>query len=335
MRVGTVASTHRRRGATVDTAPPTAPSPRVDAALEIAAVAGRSAATHGRVADYIPALADVDPNCFGAAISQVDGGEHGTGDVEVPFAIQSISKIFALTLAMQRVGTEQLVGSRLWQRVGREPSGDPFNSLVQLEHERGIPRNPLINAGALVVSDVLLAHCDDARASMLELLSELAGEPVGIDEEIERSEADTSHRNRAMANLIASFGNLHHSVDEVLDAYVHHCSVEMTSRQLARAVRFLANDGIDPGSGRRVLSAALARRVTAIMLTCGTYDAAGEFAFCVGLPCKSGVGGGIVAVAPDQMGLCAWSPPLDDTGNSLGARIALEHLAEDLELSIF
>ena len=299
------------------------------ATLEIVAGEVRELAAGGEVATYIPALADVDPRRFALAVNTVDGFEHAYGDADVGFSAQSISKIFTLTLAMRHVG------SRLWDRVGREPSGDPFNSLVQLEHERGIPRNPLINSGAIVVADVLLEHCRDPRTALLELLSELAGEPIGFDEEVMRSESETGARNRAMANLVAAFGNLNHPAEEVVTEYFHQSSIVMTARQLARAVRFLTHDGVDPATGRRILSASDARRVTAVMLTCGTYDAAGEFAFSVGLPCKSGVGGGIAGVVPDRMGVCAWSPPLDPTGNSLAGRAALERLSDRLELSIF
>ena len=289
----------------------------------------RPLAAEGRVASYIPALAAVDARQLALAVCDLDGDEHVTGDADLGFSVQSVAKVFALTLAAQMVGTD------LWDRVGREPSGDPFNSLVLLEHDRGVPRNPLINAGALVVCDFLLERCEDPRASLLELLSELAGEPIGVDEDVLASETEASFRNLAMANLMASFGNLRHPVEDVLEVYVHQSSVVMTARQLARAVRFLANDGVDPASGTPVLSDMWARRVTAIMLTCGTYDAAGEFAFSVGLPCKSGVGGGIVSMVPDRMGICVWSPPLDETGNSRAGRAALQRLSDRLDLSIF
>jgi len=236
---------------------------------------------------------------------------------------------------MQRLGSERGVSKEIWARVGREPSGDPFNSLVQLEHERGIPRNPMINAGALVIADLLLEHCHDPIESLLELLAELTGEPVAIDEEVAAAEEATSQRNRAMGNLMAAFGNLTHPLDDVLDVYNRQCAITMTARQLARASRFLADDGIDPASGREILSGPLARRVMAVMLTCGTYDAAGDFAFSVGLPCKSGVAGGILAVAPDHSGICVWSPPLDAAGNSVAGRVALHELTERLGLSIF
>lgn len=309
--------------------------PELSDVLRTAAEEGRRAAAKGVVADYIPVLADADEDAFALAVSDLQGDDSVEGDADVPFAIQSISKVFALVLAMQRVGGWGHVSERLWSRVGREPSGDPFNSLVQLEFEKGVPRNPFINAGALVVDDVLIEHCPDPKSSMIELLSDLTGEDIGLDQDVLAAEGNTGHRNRAMASLMRSFGNIHSDVDDVLDVYVHQCSVSMTARQLAKAVRFLANDGVDPLTGHEVLPDLLARRVNAIMLTCGTYDAAGEFAFSVGLPCKSGIGGGIIAVVPDRMGVCAWSPPLDDTGNSLGGRVALHELAERLHLSIF
>ncbi len=307
----------------------------IDDALNEAAEVARPAAEHGEVAGYIPEMAKLDPKRFGLVMCELDGTEHGVGDIDEPFAIQSMSKVFSLILAMQKLGTEHTVTDELWCRVGREPSGDPFNSLVQLEHEQGIPRNPMINAGALVVDDVLIDHCKDPDASMRELVRQLTGDEIEINPAIATSEGGASYRNRAMANLMADFGNLNHTVDEVLTTYNDQCATMMTARQLARSMRFLANDGIEPDSGEQILDAPLARRVTAIMLTCGTYDAAGEFAFSVGLPCKSGVAGGIMAVAPDHSGLCVWSPPLDSSGNSLAGRAALHELTNRLELSIF
>jgi glutaminase len=298
-------------------------------ALRAVAEEARPHAESGRVASYIPALERVVPSRFAVTMCDLDGAEVADGDADVGFSVQSIAKVFGLTLAMQRSD------ERLWERMGREPSGDPFNSLVQLEHERGRPRNPFINAGALVVTDVLRETCDDARATLFELIADLVGEPVTIDEEVYRSESETGARNRSLAFLMADFGNLHDDVEAVLDDYFHQSALVLTARQLARAVRFLANDGIDPGSGRRVLSALDARRVTALMLTCGTYDSAGEFAFRVGIPCKSGVGGGIVGVVPNRFGVCVWSPPLDTTGNSAAGCVALERLVQRAELSIF
>lgn len=304
-------------------------------AIHSAAEVARPAAARGNVADYISQLRDIDPDLFGLAVIELDGTEHTVGDVDVPFAIQSMSKVFSLVLAMQHIGGERAVRREIWERVGREPSGDPFNSLVQLEHECGIPRNPMINAGALVIDDLLIEYCENPLAGILKLVRELVGEELEIDPAVASAEDEFSQRNRAMANLMASFDNLVHSVDEVIDVYNNQCSLMMTTRQVARAMRFLANDGIDPASGRQILSAPLAKRVMAVMLTCGTYDAAGEFAFSVGLPCKSGVAGSIMAAAPDHSGICVWSPPLDSTGNSLAGRVALHDLTDRLDLSIF
>lgn len=306
----------------------------LDDLLEQVAEVARPAAADGKVSEYIGSIARLDPNCFGLALVEMDGTEHVVGDVDEPFAIQSISKVFSLVLAMEKADAEDGGEQVLWGRVGREPSGDPFNSLVQLEHEGGIPRNPMINAGALVVDDLLVDLPGDEAAETLELLGELAGEEVGVDERVAAQEGDASHRNRAMAFLMSSLGNLHNPVDDVLELYVRQCSICMTARQLARAVRFLANDGVEPESGRRVVSDGLARRVAAVMLTCGTYDAAGEFAFRVGLPCKSGVAGAIVALVAGRYGVCVWSPPLDETGNSLAGRVALHELSERLDLSL-
>ncbi|MEX0953574.1 MAG: glutaminase [Nitriliruptoraceae bacterium] len=310
------------------------PSGNLDDVLRQVAEIARPEAAQGEVADYIPALAAADADGFGICLTGLDGNEHAIGDVDVSFSIQSISKLFSLVLAMQLTDSRGGVREHLWSRVGREPSGDPFNSLVQLEREHGIPRNPMINAGALVVDDVLVSHCDDSKQSMLDLLEQLCGEPLSIDEQVFSSELETGHLNRAMASLLKSYDNLHNPVDAVLDSYVFACAVSMSTRQLARSIRFLANDGVEPDSGTRILSAEHARRVAAILLTCGTYDSAGEFAFNVGLPCKSGVSGGIVGMVPGRMGLCVWSPPLDDTGNSVAGRTALHELSRRLDLSV-
>jgi glutaminase len=307
----------------------------IDTILREVAEHARPVADDGHVSEKPEALGDTDPDGFALALIEHDGTEHVEGDVDVCFPIQSISKVFALVLAMMKVDATSAVSDELWSRIGREPSGDPFNSLVQLEREKGIPRNPMINAGALVVDDVLIDFCDDPHGQLFELLSDLAGEEITADEKIAEMERETSHRNLALANLMAAFGNLKNPVHDVLELYIQQCSASMSTRQLARACRFLANDGVDPASGRRILSEPLARRVNAIMLTCGTYDAAGAFAFDVGLPCKSGVAGGIMAVVPDRLGAAVWSPPLDDTGNSHAGRVALHHLTEALDLSIF
>ena len=286
----------------------------------------------GRVADYIPALARVDPRQFGLALVTCDGFKAASGDAGTPFSIQSISKVFALTLALGRMG------DALWQRVGREPSGSPFNSIVQLEREQGIPRNPLINAGALVVTDCLIAKRSPAAtiAEILSILRARAHDPsVSIDAEVAASEAQTGFRNASLANFIRSFGNIDHAVGDVLDVYFNQCALRMNCLQLARAGLFLANNGLDPLDGTRVIEANAARRINAIMMTCGHYDASGDFAFRVGLPGKSGVGGGILAVAPGEASIAVWAPGLNASGNSLVGALALESLARRTGWSVF
>lgn len=294
----------------------------------------------GRVANYIPALARVPAERFGLALRTASGDEAAAGDADEAFSIQSVSKLFTLTLAMQRLGEP------LWERIGREPSGNPFNSLVQLESEHGVPRNPFINAGAIAVADRLLgsAHLgrtgrgrrDEAKVDLLAFMSSLAGEPLHFDLEVAASEQATGYRNHALANFMKSFGKLDHDVEDVLDLYFHQCSIGMSCRQLARAAGYLCRDGAHPhDDGVQVLTARQTRRINAVMLTCGTYDAAGEFAYRIGLPCKSGVGGGIVAVVPDRMTLAVWSPALDVTGNSLIGMKALELFVTATGASVF
>ena len=283
----------------------------------------------GKVAQYIPALARVPVHQFGIALRTVNGEEAAAGDALTSFSIQSISKVFTLTLAMQKMGED------LWQRIGREPSGDPFNSLVQLEHEQGVPRNPLINAGAIAVADRLLSHCRHPKADILALVSALCGEEVNIDSEVAKSEAETGFRNVALANFIKSFGKLDNEVAAVLDVYFHQCAITMNCVQLARACGYLCHDGMNPYNGKRIVDERQARRINSLMLTCGTYDMAGEFAFLIGLPCKSGVGGGIIAIVPDKLSVCVWSPGLGPSGNSLVSMRALELFVTRTGLSIF
>jgi len=284
----------------------------------------------GKVADYIPELASVSPRHFGMAVVTVRGEVHAIGDASTDFSIQSISKLFALVLALKAEG------EALWTRVGREPSGTPFNSLVQLEHEAGRPRNPFINAGALVVTDILCTRFAVPENALSEFLQKLAGTAdVHYNRRVERSERSHSDRNAAMAHFMRSFGNLRNPVPQVLDAYCRHCAIEMNCIELATAVSFLANHGRISATGEQVLDASLAKRLSALMLTCGTYDSAGDFAFRVGLPAKSGVGGGIVAVIPGECGICVWSPGLDDSGNSHSGTLALELLTTFTGRSIF
>jgi glutaminase len=284
----------------------------------------------GHVADYIPRLAGVPREKFGMAVVTLDGGLYQTGDAVEIFSIQSISKVYTLTLALQTIG------DGLWQRVGREPSGNAFNSLVQLELENGLPRNPFINAGALVVADVVLATRSDPRAQLLATIRGCSGNPdIRDDPEVALSEKANGFRNAALANFIRSFGNLGHPIDDVLDFYFYQCSLAMSCVDLARGFLFLANQGRCPWSGDHVLSPDQAKRINALMLTCGTYDAAGDFAYHVGIPGKSGVGGGIVGVIPNQLAVAVWSPALNAKGNSLAGSAALERFTAKTGLSIF
>ncbi|WP_218510006.1 glutaminase [Variovorax sp. dw_308] len=283
----------------------------------------------GKVASYIPALARVPAAQFGIALRTCGGEEACAGDAATPFSIQSVSKLFTLTLAMQHLDEQ------LWERIGREPSGNPFNSLVQLESEQGKPRNPFINAGAIAVADRLVTR-GDAKGAILALMSSLAGEPIAFDDEVAASEAETGYRNIALANFMKSFGKLDNDVAPVLDMYFHQCAIRMSCMQLARAAAFLCRDGAHPIEGHpAVTTERQTRRINALMLTCGTYDAAGDVAFSIGLPCKSGVGGGIVAVVPDRLTLAVWSPALDATGNSLLGMKALELFVGTTGLSVF
>jgi len=305
------------------------PDQSLQSVLDAIADEVRPVGGEGRVASYIPALAEVPSDRFAMALRTIDGEEAAVGTPDERFSIQSISKLFTLTLAMR------LVGERLWERIGREPSGNPFNSLVQLEREQGIPRNPFINAGALCVADHLVSACADARAAILEFVSGLAGAGIQFDHVVAESERSWGYRNAALVNFIKSFGRIDNDVEEVLDVYFHQCALAMSCRELAAATGFLANDGVCPRRAERVVSVRQARRINALMLTCGLYDAAGEFAFSVGVPGKSGVGGGIVAVVPKRLAICAWSPALDDTGNSVAGARALERFTTLTGLSVF
>lgn len=271
----------------------------------------------------------MDPRQFGMAIADLDGNVFGVGDWQVPFSAQSITKVFALALALAEGGDS------LWERVGREPSGNPFNSLVQLEYENGIPRNPFINAGALVVTDRLQTLTGDASSELLEFLRQESRNPdIGFDAEVAASEQEHGDRNAAVAHFMASYGNIDNPVPALLEHYFWQCSIEMSCADLARAGRFLARHGLR-ADGSRLLTRSEAKQINAVMLTCGTYDAAGEFAYRVGLPGKSGVGGGIVAVVPGQCVLAVWSPGLDARGNSVAGVAALDRFTTLTGLSVF
>ncbi|WP_428529054.1 glutaminase [Roseibium sp.] len=282
----------------------------------------------GQVATYIPELAKIDPNQFGISIALTNGDVFSAGDAHVPFSIQSVSKVFALALALGRVGDQ------LWHRVGREPSGLSFNSILLLEKEEGIPRNPFINAGALVATDTYLAG-SSPREALGELVRFIRAatddDSIHINESVARSELATGHRNFSLAHYLASFGNLSASVDKVLGTYCHQCAVEMTCTQLALAGRFLLEAPDMP----KLVSSERRRRINALMMTCGHYDGSGDFAFRVGLPGKSGVGGGILVIAPGRASIAVWSPGLNKYGNSKLGTEAMERIAYETGWSVF
>jgi len=284
----------------------------------------------GNVADYIPALADVAADRLAVAVCLPDGTLFQAGDAETRFSIQSISKALSLTVALTRYDD-----SEIWQRVGKEPSGQPFNSLVQLELEQGKPRNPFINAGALVICDLLETRLTAPRQRMLEIVRQLSQQPdINYDRHVARSEFEHSARNAAIAWLMKSFGNFDNDVTSVMQTYFHYCSLSMSCVELARTFIYLANQGrtLD---GSQMITARQARQINALMITSGMYDGAGEFAWRVGMPAKSGVGGGIIAIIPGEMSIAVWSPGLDSAGNSLAGTAVLELLTEKLGRSIF
>ena len=298
---------------------------------EIVATIGASD-DRGRVADYIPQLACIDPNQFAITVAMADGRIFSAGNSQQLFSIQSISKVFTLTIALGKLG------DAVWSRVGREPSGDPFNSIVQLEHENGKPRNPFINAGAIAIADaILMGHQPkETLAEILQFVRFIADDDsIGIDEKVAQSELLTGDRNASLAHFMASFGRIKNPVDCVLGTYFHHCSIAMNSEQLARSGLFLVDNGRNPVTGTRVVSTQRARRIISLMLMCGDDDGSGEFAFRVGLPGKSGVGGGILAIAPGTASIAVWSPGLDEVGNSKLGTEALEKLVQHTGWSIF
>lgn len=285
----------------------------------------------GKVADYIPALAKVPSDKLGIAVFTNQGEVITAGDAEEGFSIQSISKVLSLTLAMGLYQPDEL-----WSRVGKEPSGQAFNSLIQLEMEQGIPRNPFINAGAIVVCDMLHSRLSAPRQRLLEFVRQLSGEPqIAYDKVVAASEMMHSDRNAAIAYLMRSFGNFHNEVIPVLHNYFHACALKMNCVELAKTFSYLANKGVSVVTGETVITLTQSKQTNALLATCGLYDGAGEFAYRVGMPGKSGVGGGIIAVVPGEMTIAVWSPALDQSGNSLAGTRALELLAQRIGRSIF
>ncbi|EOA5468902.1 TPA: glutaminase B [Vibrio cholerae] len=285
----------------------------------------------GKVADYIPALAKVPSEKLGIAVFTNQGEVISAGDAQEGFSIQSISKVLSLTLAMGLYQPDEL-----WSRVGKEPSGQAFNSLIQLEMEHGIPRNPFINAGAIVVCDMLQSRLSAPRQRLLEFVRQLSGEPlIAYDKVVAASEMMHSDRNAAIAYLMRSFGNFHNEVIPVLHNYFHACALKMSCVELAKTFSYLANKGVSVMTGETVITPTQSKQTNALLATCGLYDGAGEFAYRVGMPGKSGVGGGIIAVVPGEMTIAVWSPALDQSGNSLAGTRALELLAQRIGRSIF
>lgn len=283
----------------------------------------------GEIAEYIPELKKVSNKDFGVHFSSVDGNSYSAGHSEKKFSIQSIAKVASLALAIE------LIGGQLWDRVDVEPSGNAFNSLLQLENENGIPRNPLINSGAIVVCDVLISELKNPKEDFLSFLNSIAGQNITYDSAIAESEKEEGYRNFALTNYLKSFGNIENDVDDVLDFYFSLCSIKLTCAELANLFLFLANDGVHPTSEKRIISKSNTRRINAIMSTCGFYDEAGEFAYRVGLPGKSGVGGGIIAIHPGKYAIAVYSPKLNPKGNSFRGMKFLERFTSKTESSIF
>ncbi len=287
----------------------------------------------GKVADYIPALAAVPKGQFAMTLTLENGETFSVGDHTKRFSIQSISKVFTFTLALSQYS------KRLYKRVGVEPSGNPFNSLVQLEYENGIPRNPFINAGAIAVTDALVSHYQDeyrALEVILNFVRQISDEQgITFDHEVANSEMEHGDRNLALARLMKSFGNFENDVLSTVKTYFKHCAITMSTNELSRAMLFLAFGGTDPVTGKTFATPSQTKRINAVMLTCGHYDASGEFAYHVGLPAKSGVGGGIVAVVPGVMSIAVWSPALNKYGNSHAGTLALEKFTTKTGVSIF
>ena len=283
----------------------------------------------GKQADYIPALAKVNPDQFGICLETVSGEIYSYKQADTRFSIQSIAKVFALAMALS------LKGEELWKRVGKEPSGTAFNSLVQLEIEKGIPRNPFINAGAVVVADVLLTELDDAENEFINFVRALCGDDsIDYNMEVATSEREHGYLNAAIANLLKYHGTIKNDIETVLMFYFKMCSVEMSCRELAKAFLAFTNHSVFEFGGYK-LSRSRIKRLNAVMQTCGFYDEAGEFSYLVGLPGKSGVGGGIIAVYPHRYSVAVWSPRLNPKGNSVMGMKALELLTTYTEESIF
>ncbi len=284
----------------------------------------------GEIASYIPELKNVDPNSFGIQLTTIENETIGVGDYLQKFSIQSIAKVFSLSFIYQKRG------EKIWKRVGVEPSGTSFNSLLQLEADRGKPRNPFNNSGALVICDIIISHFDDAKGSLLEYIREISDiKDLNYSSTIADSERKYGHRNMALCNYLKSFGSIKNEVEQVLDLYFNLCSIEMNCAQLSNTLLFLANKGCKVSDGKKVLSRSKTKRINAVMQSCGFYDESGEFTFKVGLPGKSGVGGGIIAIHPSKYTISVYSPKLRKKGNSYRGMKFLEAFTTETKYSIF
>lgn len=284
----------------------------------------------GKQASYIPELNHIDINKFGICLTTINGASFQVGDADEKFSIQSITKVFTLAIVLA------YHNKKMSKRVGVEPTGNAFNSLVQLEFENGIPRNPFINAGALVVSDIILSNFPNAKQLYVDFIEDKLGvKDFHVNQNVARSEMEAGYLNSSVANFLKSFGNLNNPVEEVLDFYYYQCAIEMSCVELSKAFLLFANHGKTISGNQQVLTKSQTKRLNALMQTCGFYDEAGEFAFKVGLPGKSGVGGGVVAIHPELYSIAVWSPGLNPKGNSLLGMKALELFTTKTDSSIF
>lgn len=285
----------------------------------------------GANASYIPALAQVPSDLFGIVVVTADGQVFEVGDTQYAFAIESISKVFSMALVMEELGAQVV-----HKKVGADPTGLPFNSVIAVELHKGKPLSPLVNAGAMSTVSLLPAKTADERwAKLLDGYSRFAGRPLTLLQDVYTSEAATNFHNRGIAWLLYSYGTLYSDPLEACDVYTRQCSVAITARDLATMGATLAAGGVNPITQERVVGAANVPPILAEMTMEGLYDASGDWAFDVGLPGKSGVGGGILAVAPGRLAIAAFAPPLDPVGNSVKGVLAVQHVANALGLNVF
>lgn len=304
---------------------------RVEAAMAHA-FAKAKAATGGENAHYIPYLANVDPSLLGLSVCLVDGTCLSLGDAAHPFGVESISKVFTAALILRQLGPEAVR-----QKIGADATGLPFNSIMAIILENHSPSTPLVNAGAISACSLVTPAGDaDAKwAAIIGMFEDLCGSPTPLIDELYRSESATNFDNRSIAWLLKDYGRIYDDVDLSLDLYTRQCSLAVTAEQLAHAAATIANGGVSPTDGREVLSADLARKLTSLICTVGFYQSTGDWLYRTGIPAKSGVGGGILAVVPGVMGIGAFAPPLDAAGNSVRGQEAVAALGEELGLNVF